>query len=175
VLTAGGRLVAAVDGGLLIERRRGLVLRRPGRPPVRLPGGWARATGAGRVAWCRGGCRRVRIWSERGPQTLDPPAGIRPDLGGEPAISPDGSRLALPVSTPRGARVAVIDLERGVWAIVPGSRTGGYKATAWSPSGRWLYFTGRGHGVRASRAGAGRAFRLPIRTGGTVMSIASTA
>ena len=47
-------------------------------------------------------------------------------------------------------------------------------AAAWSPSGRWLYFTGRGNRLLASRDGVVRPVRLPVRTGGAVMSIAST-
>jgi hypothetical protein len=184
-LDVGGRAVArrtvprwamlegVVDDGVVIARGRRIVLQPPQGPPRRIGVGWPLAAGGSRFAWCRGGCRRVRVWSGQGVQVLEPPAGLRPELAGEAALSPDGTRLALPVSTPRGARVAVVDLEHGEWRVVRGARTGGYMATAWSPSGRWLYFTGRGHGVHAARAGSGRAFRLPLRTGGAVMSIAT--
>ena len=118
------------------------------------------------------GCGRVRVWTEAGGRTLDPPAGLRPELAGQPAFSPDGKRLALPVTTPAGARVAVVDLEAGRWRIIPGATIDGYMAAAWSPSGRWLYFTGRGNRLLASRDGVVRPVRLPVRTGGTVMSIA---
>jgi len=67
----------------------------------------------------------------------------------------------------------VVDVSSGAWRLVPGGRVGDHKAIAWSPSGRWLYFS-RGQRVLAARAGVGRARRLPIRTRGTVMSIAST-
>jgi hypothetical protein len=173
VLPEWAMLDGVVGDGLLITRGSRIVLRRPQRPPRRIGAGWLFAAGASRVAWCKGGCRRVRIWSEAGEQTLDTPAGLRPDQAGRPAFSPDGERLALPVSTPGGSRVAVIDLELGEWSVLPGARIGGYKAIAWSPSGRWLYFTGRGDRLLAARGGVERPVRLPVRTGGPVMSIAS--
>ena len=71
-------------------------------------------------------------------------------------------------------RAAVIDLDRGRWTVVPGARLNLYAALAWSPTGRWLYLGGRGRRVLASRGGTERAIRLPIRTRGIVMSIAST-
>jgi WD40 repeat protein len=190
LLPRWGRVVAVVDGGVLISRGRGIVLRRPGQPRVRIPGGWPLAADYERFAWCPRGCRRLGVWTRRmssdapiagtrrhssrtGGQLLDPPRGLGPDPRGQPAFSPDGRRLALPVRSPAGSRVAVIDLQEGRWSVVPGARLAGYRATAWSPSGRWLYFT-RGNRVLASRDGVERARRLPIRTGGRVMSIAST-
>jgi hypothetical protein len=165
--------VAVVDGGLLTNRGRGIVLRRPQGPRVRIANGWPLAADGHRFAWCPRGCRRLGVWSPTSAQLLDPPRGLRPDERGEPAFSPDGSRLALPVRTPAGSRVAVVDLDRGAWHVVRGSRLGDYRATAWSPSGGWLYFAGRGERLLASRDGVAPPVRLPIRTGGTVMSIAS--
>jgi hypothetical protein len=174
VLPRWAMLDGVVGDGLLITRGSWIVLRRPQRPPRRIGAGWLLAVGGSRVAWCKGGCHRVRIWSEAGEQTLDTPVGLRPDQAGRPAFSPDGGRLAIPVFTPGGSRVAVIDLALGEWSVLRGARIGGYKATAWSPSGRWLYFTGRGHRLLAARGGVERPVRLPVRTGGPVMSIAST-
>jgi hypothetical protein len=75
----------------------------------------------------------------------------------------------------RGAdRVAVVDLARGAWRIAHGVRLTGYRAAAWSPSGRWLYFTGTKRRVFAWAPGAAPPRALPIRTGGEVMSIAAT-
>jgi len=114
------------------------------------------------------------LWTrDGGERAFDPPAGLRVDDTGGAAFSPDGRRLALTVTAHERSRVAVIDLATGVWRVAPGARVAGYKAIAWSPSGRWLYFT-RGERLLASRGGIARARRLPIRTGGTVMSIAST-
>jgi sugar lactone lactonase YvrE len=70
------------------------------------------------------------------------------------------------------ARVAVVDLAAGSWTVVPGGELRGYEAIAWSPSGRWLYFTGRR--LLAWRLGSPRAVRLPVDPGGTVMSIATS-
>jgi len=161
------------DGSLLISRGRGLVLRRPDGSRRLFRGGWPLAAGGDRFAWHRYGSRRLRLWIDDEERSFDPPGRWRPDVGGGGAFSPDGTRLALPVRTRSGSRVAVLDLERGAWRLVPGGRVGDYKAIAWSPSGRWLYFS-RGKNVLAARDGVGSARRLPIRTRGTVMSIAST-
>jgi hypothetical protein len=176
LLPRWSRLVAVVDGGLLISRGRGLVLRGPRGARLFIRGGWPLAAAGGRFAWCTDGCRRLGVWSgETGGRVLDPPPGLRPDDRGQPAFSPDETRLALPVRTRDGAsRVAVVDLEQDSWSVVPGARIAGYRATAWSPSGRWLYFTGPRDRVLASRGGSERPVRLPVRTGGAVMAIAST-
>jgi len=166
--------VAVVDGGLLTNRGRGIVLRRPQGPRVRIARAWPLAAAGDRFAWCPRGCGRVGVWSPTGARLLDPPRGLRPDVRGQPAFSPDGSRLALPVRTPAGSRVAVVDLVANRWNVVRGSRLGDYRATAWSPSGRWLYFTGRRDRLLASRDGVAPPVRLPIRTGGTVMSMSGS-
>lgn len=171
LLARWDRPVAVVDGGLLISRDRGLVLRRPGRSRVLFRGGWPLAAADDRFAWHRRGSRLVRVWSGEGERSFDPPGRLRPDVTSGAAFSPAGRRLALAVTARGRSRVAVIDLERGAWRFVRGGRLAGYKAIAWSPSGRWLYFT-RGERVLASRGGTEPAVRLPIRAGGTVMSIA---
>jgi hypothetical protein len=168
-------LAADVGGAFLTTSGPGLSLRSPQRerPWVRIRDGWVVAADAERFAWCREPCRRLHIWSRGGESVFDHPAAIRPWLGPVGAFSPDGKRLALPVAADGGSRLGVIDLQRGAWSVVRGGRLGGYAAIAWSPSGRWLYFGGRGHRVLASRDGIERAVRLPIRPGGTVMSIAA--
>jgi hypothetical protein len=178
VARAGGLLsrwegLSAVmdDGGLLLTRGSGLVLRRPGRPRLLFRGAWPLAADGARFAWCGRRCRRVHVWSTTGERSLDPPGGLRPRQYPAAAFSPDGSRLAVPLA---GSRIGVIDLGTGAWRVVPGPRTAGYKAMAWSPSGRWLYFAGPADRLYAARDGAERAVRLPIRTGGTVMSIAAS-
>jgi hypothetical protein len=67
----------------------------------------------------------------------------------------------------------VLDLASGAWTLVPGGQLRGYEAMGWSPSGRWLYFTGREGRLNAWRVGSPEAVRLPIDTDGTVMSIAT--
>ena len=163
------------DGSLLITRGRGVVLRRPGGSRLRFAGGSPLAAGGDRFAWHDRISSGVRLWTrDGGERAFDPPAGLRLDDTGGAAFSPDGRRLALTVTAHEGSRVAVIDLAAGLWRVAPGASVAGYKAIAWSPSGRWLYFTGPHHRLLASRGGIDRARRLPIRTGGTVMSIAST-
>jgi WD40 repeat protein len=99
---------------------------------------------------------------------------VRP-LSGDAAFSPDGLRLAVGVSVRGSARVAIVDLQRGRWMLVPGARLGGYRAIAWSPASQWLYFTSVDRTVRGWRFGAARSVALPIEPGGTVMSIAVAA
>ncbi len=70
-------------------------------------------------------------------------------------------------------RAAVVDVRSGRWTLVPEGRLGGYQVMAWSPSGRWLYFTAGDRRLYAWRLGAQNAVRLPVRPGGTVMSIAT--
>jgi hypothetical protein len=176
VLPDSSSFEGAVDGGFLLGRRHGLALwdDRAGELRRGFPGGWLLATSPAGVAWCRGPCRRVRVWSPAGERTLAPPRGFRPDQAGATAFSPGGGRLAVPLRSAGSARAGVVDLATGGWTVVPGARLAGYESIAWSPSGRWLYFTGTRHRVLAWRPGASRPVRLPIRTHGTVMSIATT-
>jgi hypothetical protein len=168
---------AVVDGAPLVHGDHALRLVR-GAPSarkggVRIPGGWPLAAGARQFAWCRGQdlCRAAGVWSPDGSHRLDPPPGVHVRLGGQGAFSPDGRRLALPVRARGGNRVAVVELATGRWRI--GARLAGYRAVAWSPSGRWVYATGRRR-LTAWAPGAGAPRPLPVRTGGTVMSIATT-
>jgi WD40 repeat protein len=135
--------------------------------------GWFVAASEARVAWCGGDCGRIQVWSRRGRRTLAPPGGTRP-LGSVGAFSPDGRLLATGVTAGK-ARLALVDLRSGKWTLVPGGALAGYDAIAWSPSGRWLYFTDSDEGLRAWRLGAPSAVSLPIDPGGTVMSIATPA
>jgi hypothetical protein len=164
-----------VDGGFLLSHGRGLSLRRDAAPPRRFRDAWLVATGGSRFAWCRGSCRRIELSTADTDRTLAPPAGVRPQIGEGAAFSPDRQRLALVVRTGVRDRIAVIDLASGEWRVLPGARPARYGPIAWSPSGRWLYFTGSRHRVLGWRTGAGRPIPLPIDTGGTVMSIATTA
>jgi hypothetical protein len=94
-------------------------------------------------------------------------------VGSTGAFSPDGRPLATPVSPGGPERVAVVELGSGRWTLVPGLVLDGYRSLAWSPSGLWLYLA-RGRQVLAWRPGAAAPFPLPIKAGGTVMSIATT-
>jgi hypothetical protein len=175
LLPRWGALHAVLDGGgLLVTRGRDLVLQRPGGPRLLFRRGWPVAASGARVAWCREPCRRIRLWSDGRRQLFAPPPGVRPELGPAGALSPDGSRLALPVTVDGRSRAAVLDLERGAWSIVPRARLGDYAALAWSPSGRWLYLADQRDRVLASRGGTERAIALPIHPGATVMSIAAS-
>ena len=67
-----------------------------------------------------------------------------------------GRRLVAAVTVGGRTRVALVDLRGGDWKLVPGGKLGGYDAIAWSPSGRWLYFTASDEGLRAVAVGRGR-------------------
>jgi hypothetical protein len=170
-LPSWGLLEAVLDDGLLVNHEGGLTLHRDGASDVTIRAAWPVAASGSRFAWCRGGCRRVTVWSRDGERKLDPPAGVVPLPGRRAAFSPGDGRLALPVRAHGRERVAVVDPASGAWRLVPGL-LGEYGAVAWSPSGDWLYFADDRDRVRGWRAGAARAVRLPITTGGTVMSIA---
>jgi hypothetical protein len=167
-------LRAAVAGGLIFTRRSALEWWHPrtGRVVRRLPDAWVIAAGRTRLASCRERCGALRVSTATSDRVLRPPAGVRlPGTSG--AFSPDGARLAVPVMREGIWQVAVVDLETGRWNLVPRARLSGYRSIAWSLSGEWLYFTGRGSRILAWRQGSGRPLRLPVRPGGTVVSIAT--
>ena len=169
-----GSLHAEAAGGLVATFGRWLTLRRPGaeRPMLRVRDGWFVAAAASRFAWCRGDCPALHVRSRRGQRLLKPPADVRPIPSGG-AFSPDQRQLATAVRVGGRSRAAVVDVASGRWTLVPGGALGGYDTIAWSPSGRWLYFTDSNKGLRAWRLGAERAVPLPVRTGGSVLSIAT--
>ncbi len=168
-------LHAVTRAGRVITRRGALTLwdARAKRALRTVREGWFVAAGPSRVAWCRGRCRSLGIWTAGAVRTLTPPARMHP-LGTVAAFSPDERHLAAPVIVDGKERAAVVDLRSGEWSLVPGGRLGGYHTLAWSPSGRWLYFTAGKERLGAWRVGTPAAVALPTRPGGTVISIATT-
>jgi hypothetical protein len=176
LLPRSTRFEAAFEAGFATGHGARLTLwdRALERPLHSVPDGWLVAAGGSRIAWCAGSCRTIRIWEEDGPRTLAPPAGLRPQAGADAAFSPDGERLALPVTDRSGAsRVAIVNLADGGWTVVPGARVRPYGAIAWSPLGAWVYLTAGGDRILAWAPGMARATRVPVETGGTVLSIAT--
>lgn len=168
-------LEAALGRFLVITKGRNLVVWDFFRdwPRRTIRDGWFVTAGASRFAWCRGRCAKLHVWSRRGERAFEPPAGARiTEHSG--AFSPDGLRLAVGVTVRGRPRVAVVELDTARWTIVRGGRLAGHRSLAWSPSGRWLYFTGGERRLLGFRYGAPRAAPLPIDAGGTVMSIATT-
>ena len=162
------------DGAVLISRDQQLALwRRSDGVLEPIGDGWVIAAGRSTVAWCWPDCDRLRIWRRDARTTLAPPAGTRVELGGTAALAPDERHLAIALRTDGADRVGVVDVTTQRWTLIPRATPGGYHAFAWSPSGRWLYLTGRGHRVLGWRIGARKAIRLPIRTRGIVASIAT--
>jgi hypothetical protein len=161
-----GTVQARVGGEFLMTHGTGLVL-----GSERFRGAWLVAAAPDRFAWCGDPCPRVGIWSGGSRGVLEPPPGVRPQVGPAGAFSPDGTRLGLPVTVAGKARFAVVELAHNEWRIVPKARPGDYSALAWSPSGDWLYLAARGDRLLASRGGTQIPRPLPIRTRGTVMSI----
>ena len=169
-----GMLHAETAGAFVGNFGRWLTLRRPGRerPLLRVRDGWFVAAGASTFAWCRGDCPALHVWSRGDERLLRPPAGVQPTAFGG-AFSPDQRQLATAVTVGGRSRAAVVDVASGRWTLVPDGALSGYDTLAWSPSGRWLYFADADKGLRAWRVGAERAPLLPVRAGGTVMSIAT--
>jgi hypothetical protein len=166
---------AATAGGFLLSSGRDLTLWDRGleRPLRTIRDGWLIAAGRSSFAWCGPRCRTLRVRTRDGERRFEPPAGVGLRTG-EGALSPDGSRLAVPVTHEGGPRAGVLDIAAGSWTVVPGAGLHGYQAMAWSPSGRWLYVPGRGQHLLGWRLGSPSAVRLPVDAGGTVMSIATT-
>lgn len=176
LLPRSTRFEAAFEGGFATGHGARLTLwdRVLKRPLHSVPDGWLVAAGGSRIAWCAGSCRTIRIWEGDGPRTLTPPAGLHPQAGADAAFSPDGERLALQVTDRSGAsRVAIVNLADGGWTVVPGARVRSYGAIAWSPLGAWVYLTAGGDRILAWAPGMARATRVPVETGGSVMSIAT--
>jgi hypothetical protein len=175
LLPRWSRLEAATRDGFAIGHGRWLTLWEHGldRPLRTIRDAWLIAAGRSHLAWCGPRCGALHVWTRRDERRFEPPPDIRLRQG-RGALSPDGSRLAVPVTHEGGQRVAVLDPSAGSWTVVPGGGLYGYEAIAWSPSGRWLYFTGRDGRLLAWRLGAPDAVRLPVDPGGTVMSIATS-
>jgi hypothetical protein len=164
----GTWLVAAVERGLIVQRRRGLVLWDPHT-------GSAAPLGLEVVADVRGDvvvgcpdgstCRELAIVdlaSDRRVTVRRPPRGYRLDSGAE--LSPDGSLLAAPVVEDRRYRIALIRTADGSVEVVPGSGTGTmYPDFSWSATSGWLFFRGHEGRLGAIRPGARRAVELPFR------------
>jgi hypothetical protein len=168
------QLHAATAGGFLATEGRWLTLRGPGRnrPELRARDAWFAVAGASSFAWCGGRCRAFWVANRAGRRRLRPPTGLRLS-GPETAFSPDERWLAAGVTLHGHKRVAVVDVRTGRWTLVPDSRLGGYEVMAWSPSGRWLYFTAGARRLFGWRLGARLAVPLWVSPGGTVMSIAT--
>jgi hypothetical protein len=175
VLPRWSGVQAAMDGGFLITHGRWLTFWEHGldRPLRSVRDTWPVATSASSFAWCDRDCSRLRVWSRSGERRLGPPPGLRVRWNGG-VFSPDGALLAVPVTHAGKARAAIVDLATRRWTLVPGGELRGYEAMAWSPSGRWLYFTGPARGLYAWEHGAARAVQLPVDAHGTVMSISVT-
>jgi WD40-like Beta Propeller Repeat len=167
-----GMLHAALSRAFVVTSGRWLIVWDVFRDlPIRIArDAWFVAGHQRRFAWCRDKCRALRLWSPRGESVLEMPPGVRP-LGAGGAFSPDGTRLATGVLVDGRPRVAVVNLGTWRWTVVPGALRG-HRAIAWSPSGRWLYFTDSDQGLRAWNLGAQSSSQLPVHPGGTVMSIA---
>jgi hypothetical protein len=165
-------LHAWTEAGFVATEGRWLTLRRPGRagPLMRIRDGWFAAAGRSRFAWCGVRCGSIHVWSRGDELALRPPAGARP-VEGVGAFSPDERLLATAITRRGHTRAAIVDLAMRRWTVVPGSTLGDYRALAWSPSGRWLYFANDDEQVRAWRPGSPRSIALPIHARATVMSI----
>jgi hypothetical protein len=162
---AGGVVGATLDG-IVMEGPGGIRVWDPqtGRLVLRQPDGFVVATAGRRVAWCRGDCRTVRVSAPGEQVELRLPAGTE---GG--ALSPDGARLALAVSS---HRLVVADLATRRVRALGGVRLGGYAALAWDPSGRRLFAGAAGGRVVAVRPDGGRPATV-ARLQGKIMQLSA--
>jgi hypothetical protein len=165
-----GWVGAAVDDGLVLQRRRSVVVWDPdtGRVSEQAGVDGLLATYGNRIRACAlgTGCRRSVI--------LDLDSGARVDvaqlphgrLEGYGKFSPDGTLIASPVFEKRRfTGVALVDTRDGSARPIPGApATGrGFPELAWSPSSGWLFFRGPDRSVMAYLPGEPRAVRLPFR------------
>jgi hypothetical protein len=173
-------LIAALDRGLLLHGRRGgLVVWRPGstRRMWSRRRAFALAAGGDVVAWCPShGCRSIRLTHLESGGTLRMPPPRRLSLSQvfEGALSSDGSLLAVPAATSRGARrLVLIETASGRASTVARSRVDrDFGAIAWAPGG-WLFWSA-GHGrLMARRPGSERAVTLPVRLPHPVLALAA--
>jgi hypothetical protein len=163
-----GWIAGAVEGGLVIQRRRELTVwdprtRSSGR---RLPLEGVGDAHGSRLIGCapRSRCRELVIVdaASGGAVAARPKRPYRLDLGTE--FSPDGSLVATPAAAGRRWSVALVDTSSGRTTIVPGSRTGAaYPMLTWGDSKGWLFFRADGDRIMAYRPGARRAVELPFR------------
>ena len=177
----GGRWpVAAVDGGLVFERRAGFGLDIwdiDSRAVVRVLRGTAPAPGRGtRLPWCSPDYGTLHVTDVRSGDEIAvvPPAGFAVFDCWSARFSPDGSRLAVPVAVAEGYEakraLALVDVERGVARAVERSLVPpGYVFVAWAPTGDAVFMSGGDrHEPRtlvAYRLGDDAARRLPVRVG----------
>jgi hypothetical protein len=163
----GTWLEGAVDGGLVIMRRRALAVWDPRtrRTGPRLPLAGAADSHRSRLIGCarHARCRRLLILDAGTGRRVEarPESPYRLDLGAE--FSPDGRLVATPAVAGRRWSVALVDARDGSTMIVPGSRTGArYPVLSWSASSGWLFIRA-GDRILAYRPGAARAVTLCVR------------
>jgi len=163
------RILGAISDGLVLEGRRSVFVWDPrtGRRSRSTPGPYLLATRGSQVASCGGRCATLLVADGQRGQVVHAPRRTRFTPGGA-AFSSDGTTLSVALTTPAGARVALVDMAAGVTTLVPGVRVGPYAALGWTPSLNELYVAGARGQVVAYVPGAaavrpvGPRFRDPI-------------
>jgi hypothetical protein len=170
----GTWLEGAVDGGLVVLRRRSLEVWDPDTGTTRRLPLEGTADGHGSLlVGCEPGsrCRKLQIFDMRTGDRISPrpPRSYRLDPGAR--FSPDGSLIAAPAVSGKRWSVALVDTRDGTTRIVPGSSTREvYPSLAWSASSGRLFFAARDGRVGAFRPGEERARRLPFRLPGNALA-----
>jgi hypothetical protein len=161
----GSWLAGAVPGGLVIQRRRTLLVWDPStdRTVRRLDVDAVTEVHGNRLVGCDARCRSLLIVNaETGERVAVRRSGRhRLELGAE--FAPDGSVLAAPAYRNRRWSVALVDPRDGTSTILPGSRTGrAYPELSWAATG-WLFIRAGARRMMAYRQGTPRAVTLPFR------------
>jgi hypothetical protein len=179
VTPPGGRWpVGAVADALVFESRSGgLEVWDPltGDVKRRLPGASMGTTHADLLAWCDATYETLHITNvvTGGARAVAPPEGFVAFDCWSGVFSPDGTLLAVPVTTGRGPEaertLALVDVERGVARTVAGSGVEPpYVYIAWASSGESVFVSGGeryDRRILEYRLGDGGAVSLPVEVG----------
>lgn len=153
---------------------------------MRIPGAFPADTHKNLVASCGEPCPRYAVTNVRTGRTewMEPPPGYGFVTTYDGAVSPDGSRVALPVSAineqrPSGLRytraIALANIRTGTSRVIVDARLDPvYSAIAWSAAGRRLFFATKGAEVMSYSLGSDRwslLARAPLRPLGSIVDM----
>jgi serine/threonine-protein kinase len=128
----------------------------------------------GTLLYLKGGTSSVRpimAWLDFSGAVTPLPPPPRPGNIWTPRLSPDETRIAYRLDDDDGGRnIWVMDIDRGISSLL--TPNGGARSFAWTPDGRWIYYSAEkvGNGAGAGLPAAGAAVGAPTgdaTSGGT--------